>query len=480
MTIGRPPKVIDLFSGAGGLSLGFQAAGCQIRAAVDVDPVAGESFLRNFTILQPDCPPRVLAGPEHDLGQLALDCVAGSHPPDILIGGPPCQAFSLLGRGKLASLSGEGFTKDPRNQLYRKFLQAVGSWHPRAVVMENVPGMLSVAGINYVEAVLDELARLGYRVGYAILNAVWYGVPQFRERVFFIGIRADIEKNPAAPPRTHYVDLADGYRRPRRERELLLPFDKHWELVSGELSVPQADATFPAVTVRQALDDLPVILEHLSCSSPSGTDPRQELPYVAPPNSTYARMMRSWPGFPLSSSVANHWIRRTPRDYETFRLMHHGDRYPDALKIAEDRFYEELHRLDALGEAPLPDTEAWKTLRSRYVPPYDDQTFFEKWGELCPDRPSWTVPAHLAKDSYSHIHYDSEQARMISAREAARLQSFPDAFVFCGNLGDCFRQVGNAVPPLLAWAIANKILDTLGERGRQLPDINDSIAAVPC
>src|SRR5262249_55491082 len=97
-----------------------------------------------------------------------------------------------------------------------------------------------------------------------------------------------------------------------------------------------------------------------------------------------------------------------------------------------------------------------------FIPPYDPGDFHEKWGKLDPDRPSWTVPAHLAKDSYSHIHYDSAQARMISVREAARLQSFPDGFLFAGNMGDCFRQIGNAVPPVLAEVIASTVMQSLG------------------
>src|SRR5262245_17655987 len=104
---GTSPEVIDLFSGAGGMSLGFQAAGCRIRAAVDLDEAAGESFLRNFTTLQPECPPVVLAGPEHDLGHMELERIPVTRAPHILIGGPPCQAFSRLGRGKLDSLGDE-------------------------------------------------------------------------------------------------------------------------------------------------------------------------------------------------------------------------------------------------------------------------------------------------------------------------------------------------------------------------------------
>src|SRR3954452_12296583 len=112
--------------------------------------------------------------------------------------------------------------------------------------------------------------------------------------------------------------------------------------------------------------------------------------------------------------------------------------------------------------APEKNTTEWEKLRARFVPPYDQKNFLDKWRKLYPDQPSWTVPAHLGKDSYSHIHYESEQARMITPREAARLQSFPDAFEFEGSMGDCFRQIGNAVPPLLAWALADRLLRSLG------------------
>src|SRR5262245_34587102 len=113
-----PPEVIDLFSGAGGLALGFQAAGCHIGLAVDVDSIAGATFERNFTLLQPDSPPQVLAGT--DLGRIGVETIPLRRRPDILIGGPPCQGFSRLGRGKLDSLSEEGFKGDPRNQLYQR------------------------------------------------------------------------------------------------------------------------------------------------------------------------------------------------------------------------------------------------------------------------------------------------------------------------------------------------------------------------
>src|SRR5436309_749339 len=140
-TTGRPAaRVVDLFAGAGGLSLGFQAAGCEIAVAIDIDAVAGESFRRNLAHLQAACSPLVLAGEEYSLEDVGFLRRLDIAPPDILIGGPPCQGFSRLGRGKLDSLSEEGFEGDPRNELYRGFLTMLAHWRPRAVVMENVPG----------------------------------------------------------------------------------------------------------------------------------------------------------------------------------------------------------------------------------------------------------------------------------------------------------------------------------------------------
>ena len=236
---GRQITAIDLFSGAGGFSLGFRTAGCHILAAADADATAGETYRRNFSFLQPDRPPRVFCGDEGDLERLDLDTVSVGECPDIVIGGPPCQAFSMLGRAKLASLSDEGFKGDPRNALYRRFLLAVERWQPRAVVMENVPGMLSVGGVNYADTVTNELAALGYHTGYALLNAVWYGVPQLRERVIFIAFRADLGITPAAPPTGFSAELPEGYSRPLRYVAPSLQFGGVWDLDLGQLRVPR-------------------------------------------------------------------------------------------------------------------------------------------------------------------------------------------------------------------------------------------------
>lgn len=450
--------VADLFCGAGGLSLGFHAAGAHSIVALDHDERAAETFETNFRLLQPGSPPRVLGGTAADLASIDLTMALHGTRPDIVIGGPPCQGFSRVGRAKLDSLSDEGFAGDARNELYFRFLDAVRAWRPRAVVMENVPGMLSVKRRNVALDVATDMAACGYRVGYTLLNAVWFGAPQFRERLFFIGLRDDLDVLPVAPPATHRAQLPPGYVRPAAAHTLPLSFIPHFEL-----SVDLEAARLRASTVADALDDLPRLTEHLELGfRPMRGDFRRPLGYRSAPRSELAHLLRNWPGLPSRGDVDDHAIRHTPRDFETFRRMMPGDRYPEALAIATARFRAALEELAAQDAAPAPGSPAHDELRRRFVPPYPEHVFIDKWRKLLADEPSWTVPAHLAKDTYSHIHPDSLQARTISVREAARLQSFPDGFAFCGNLGDCYRQVGNAVPPLLAWAVAATVLKLLG------------------
>src|SRR5207302_11086842 len=119
--------------------------------------------------------------------------------------------------------------------------------------------------------------------------------------------------------------------------------------------------------------------------------------------------------------------------------------------------------LRSLGrKAPPPGTSSWVGLRRKYVPPYDPGKFPNKWRKMDADEPARTLMAHLGKDTYSHIHYDSAQARTITVREAARLQSFPDGFVFKGTMNPAFRQIGNSVPPLLSFALARHLVNLLG------------------
>lgn len=463
----KRPVVVDLFSGAGGFSLGFATAGCYIHTAVDADASASRSFGLNIARAQGQ-PPRVFGGAEGDIQKLQLRDLFGPGEVDILIGGPPCQSFSRAGRGKLMDLARNEHDEpdenailgDPRSDLYKQFLSAASLWRPRAIVMENVPGMLSVQGRNFATLIAAEMAGLGYNVGYAVLNAAWYGVPQFRERLIFIGLRSDLGLEPRMPGASHRAALPIGYIPPAEQQQLGFPFADQpaWE----ELAVQLGSARLPAVTVSQALGDLPPLLALEGQGRPQ-TQPEAGLDYPGPPPDRWTALMRFWPGLSPSQKLTRHVIKQTPRDFPTFQRMKPGDEYPEALAIAQARFEEHLEELKRAGHpAPPQDSAAWHELKGRFVPPYRSDIFRTKWRKLYPDQPSWTVPAHLARDTYSHIHYDSAQARAISVREAARLQSFPDAFEFQGNTGDCFRQIGNAVPPLMAWAIAQEVMTCLG------------------
>jgi len=456
------------------MSLGFHAAGYQIAAAVDFSEKAGASFRENFTALQPDSPPQVFAGPESgDIQRIDLDALGKTLRPDVVIGGPPCQAFSKVGRAKLDSLSVGGFREDPRNMLYRHFLEAVELWQPLACVIENVPGMLSVDGKNMADVIAGELAECGYMVRYALLNAVWYGVPQNRERLFFVGYRSDLEARPCFPDPTHRPPPLPGYVHRDEKENLTFPF-----IEDRRVKMDTSAAKLRVVTADEAIGDLPVINDHLKPPEGERGDFRSTRKYAARNQSEYARGMNNSPGFPgpTRTEFDDHEVRKTPRDYETFGRMKPGDRYPQAIRIARERFDEELRRLEGQGQRPEEGSPGYHDLQKKFVPPYPEDSFVDKWRKLVPGEPCWTIPAHLAKDSYSHIHYDDEQRRMISVREAARFQSFPDSFRFVGNMGDCFRQIGNAVPPLLAKSIAEEMLRmlVLVGKGTKLPKIHEA------
>jgi DNA (cytosine-5)-methyltransferase 1 len=484
------------------MSLGFRAAGCRILAGIDEDDVANATFLENFNSLQRDYPPYVPPPGAGNLLKFDLGRIPGEEKIDILIGGPPCQGFSHIGRAKLASLQGaghreQGFEEDPRNELYKTFLSALRLWKPRAFVMENVPGMRSVRGESVADHAGGDLAESGYRVGYAVLNSVWYGVPQFRERLFFVGIRSDLGVSPVMPPATHQAATvpigysSNGIVSGHSQHMGYLPLTMHYEL-----AVNQERVNAPATTVHDALGDLPEITDHLLDQQLPRGDFRRILSYPCPPHAPYSHLMRSWPGFGALDGVIDHAIRRTKRDYVTFGRMEPGDRYPQAIAIAAARIREKV--AEEIGKAKTHAAVlALEQLRSEFdsarscgapfkvwspalaafakeiFPPYPEDKFVDKWRKLIPGQPSWTVTAHLGKDSYSHIHYDDTQKRAISVREAARLQSFPDGFLFSGNMGDCYRQIGNAVPPVLSWVIADTLLRRLGFPSRR-PPLSDS------
>ena len=230
---------------------------------------------------------------------------------------------------------------------------------------------------------------------------------------------------------------------------------------------PQATNDLPpAVTAHAAIGDLPEIDARTLMrkgvlkrgarrfDNPVSYDENRSV-------SNYARSMKNWSGYEARDGIYDHVIRYLPRDYPLFARMREGDQYPEAHRLALKMLAETLSELARAGVTLEPGSPEQEEVRRSIVPPYDAGKFPNKWRKIARDQPVRTIMAHLSKDGYSHIHYDSAQARTISVREAARLQSFPDGFVFAGAMNSAFRQIGNAVPPLMAYEIATEIMKTI-------------------
>lgn len=459
---GEPPRLLDLFSGCGGLALGFVTAGCYSVGGVELDEDAARSYAWNFHRQSDDAPDALQAHPkdilkiepQELLKELRWRVEKGV---DIIVGGPPCPAFTRVGRAKLREITNdpEAFKNDPRARLYVRYLRYVQKLRPLALVMENVPDVLNWGGRNMGEEICELLER-NYQCAYTLLNAANYGVPQMRERFFLVAIRKDVGLKPGFPLPTHRGTFPPGYAGSRKVALKHLgtddSADSRWYQPAP---VPASDAR-PWVTAKDALRDLPRLTDHINGWDRRGArylDGR--LPYGEQPPSNYARLMREWPEFETPGYLRDHVTRCLKwRDYRLFERMEAGDDYPKAHELAKQLYQEEVERCRSKGE-PVPR-------RADYIPPYDPSKFPNKWRKMAEDEPARTLMAHLGKDTYSHIHYDSTQKRVISVREAARLQSFPDGFRFAGTMNPAFRQIGNSVPPLLAWAIAHELLSRLG------------------
>jgi len=480
---GAKPRTLELCSGCGGLSLGLAAGGFSLQAHIESDSNAAKTYAHNF---KPPvgAPQEKWAAPRDMVEQSVEDVVddLGLTSPaaevfDVLVAGLPCQAFARIGRSKLRSIAGddEAYRNDPRAKLYERFLEYVEAVQPVAILIENVPDILNFGGHNVPEEICGTLELLGYRTGYTLLNAAFYGVPQMRERLFLVAVDQSLGIRPGFPHPTRTVDLPPGYEGARTFALRHVP-----AAASRFVPIPlPAEGLRNAVSVREALADLPYVSEHFR--DPASMRRRKvtdELPYRNSGPSEYARLMQDWPGFRTSGSVTGNVVRLTPRDFPIFRRMPPGADYPHALRIAEELFAEQMA---AEPSTPRPGSKAWEELRKLYVPPYDPAKFPNKWWKLEPSLPSRTLTAHMGKDTYSHIHWDSRQQRTISVREAARLQSFPDGFKFAGSMNAAFRQIGNAVPPLLAQAVAECLRRDLMtmpvQESARRPEVRDSMAA---
>ena len=198
----HPPRVLDLFAGCGGLSLGFSRAGFVPLAAVEIDALAIGSYARNFHGGEPEkvlaahsCPRDIVrAEPANLLADLGMSGEDVELAVDVIIGGPPCQAFARVGRAKLREIDEhpEAYLQDPRANLYLRFLSYVRQLKPLAILMENVPDLLNYGGHNVAEETCEVLTDFGYRCAYTLLNSVFYGVPQMRERAFILAYAEEV------------------------------------------------------------------------------------------------------------------------------------------------------------------------------------------------------------------------------------------------------------------------------------------------
>lgn len=462
---GAKPRLIDLFAGCGGISLGFQRAGYDILGAVEIDELAAKSHAQNFfrdsssKLIEHHARPRDITKlePASLVQEFGLGPV--DEAVDILVGGPPCQAYARVGRAKLREIAEhpQAFKVDPRGNLYLRYLAYVKALKPLALMIENVPDILHYGGHNVVQEIVETLDTMGYDARYSLINAAFHGVPQMRDRVFLVAYRKEFRARIRFPSATHHMTLPPGYG---GTRAVALRFV---DLIDGtgyaEPDLGNIGLPFP-VTASEAIGDLPAVTLHLEGKLKRGARRFTELtPYRTDIEPTaFAVDMRRWPGFESSGGVNDHVIRFLPRDTDIFRKMTPGSEYPAAHKVAVHLFEVRAKKLK-LREGTQPYNE----LKAKMVPPYRIDTFPNRWWKLRADFPVRTLMAHIGKDTYSHIHYDSRQGRTISVREAARLQSFPDGFVFSGTMNPAFRQIGNAVPPLMAYAMATTMRETIAQ-----------------
>lgn len=366
-------RMIDLFCGAGGLSLGFTQEGFVTSLANDIQECCVDTYAHNH----PETPRNhIVLGDIQDVVDSLEELLSG-RTVDIVVGGPPCQGFSMANRQRMID--------DPRNHLYKHYVEVVQKVQPRFFVMENVKGMLSVA-----EQVKEDFRNIGYSVECHILNAKDYGVPQNRERLIYIGNRIGLDNE------NIFKDIF-------------------------ELS-----KTIPDSTLENAIYGLrPLEASRIRNSTDKGTELsgyKIEKDRVKKTNEyiEYINQKRS------ITIVCNHKARyNNDRDIEIFGRLHQGDRSDDP-KIADIMPYARRNDI-----------------------------FKDKYFKLENKKVCKTITAHMKFDCNMYIH--PTQARGITPREAARIQSYPDDYFFRGAYTKTYMQIGNSVPPLLGRAIAHVI-----------------------
>jgi len=363
-------KIIDLFAGVGGISSGFKKAGFRVVSANEYKAEIANTYIKNH----PET--KTVVG---DITKVSSnELLNGEKVIDVVVGGPPCQGFSMAGR---RIRNGGVFLNDPRNELFKEFIRVVKDVRPKVFVMENVAAILNMGGGSVKEEIMERFKEIGYETEVRVLLAADYGVPQMRKRAIFIGNRIGLKS------------------------ELFFP-----EKVYGP------EGQFSYVTVADAIFDLPKL------SSGSGVF---ESEHAAIKNITkYQKERRG-----KSKKLFNHQAtRHDPRIIEIIK------------KIKEGR-----------GRLSLPLALQTKSIHSG------------AFGRLDRNKPAYTITTRFDTPSVGRVTHPL-QHRALTPREAARIQSFDDDFIFYGSKSSIGTQIGNSVPPLLAQAIALKISKVLNKK----------------
>ncbi|WP_262175666.1 DNA cytosine methyltransferase [Saccharococcus sp. Marseille-Q5394] len=355
----KKPTVIDMFCGCGGLSKGFIDAGYKVLLGVDNNIPALETFKENHD---------GAIAMDGDLFQgstiLEMASLTNNKRIDLIIGGPPCQGFSLTGSRD---------ENDERNKLFKAMVEAVNFFQPKAFVLENVPGLATLYKGKAKEAIIKEFTDLGYEMNTEILYAPDYGIPQIRKRLFIVGLKNGMKFEFPEPVRNQ-----DNY-----------------------------------VTCSDAISDLHDFEDDL------GSDVSE---YINPPKTAYQRMMRK-----KATHLYNHLgTKHTPEVINVISQVPEGGNHKDLPP--------------GVGES---------------------RKFNEAWTRYHSQKPSKTIDT----GHRNHFHY--KYNRVPTVRENARLQSFPDDFVFYGNKTEQYKQVGNAVPPLLGYHLGLQLKKYLLSDGEE-------------
>lgn len=379
------PKMVDFFAGAGGLSCGFTQAGYKVCFANDFEDVCVRTYRYNHPELPSDC---VLKEDIRKIVSNIDDYVKEDI--DIVVGGPPCQSFSSANQRRIID--------DPRNELYKYYIEAIKRICPKFVLMENVRGMLSVADQvveDYKAIKIEKNGRVyTYDVSYRLLNSMNFGVAQSRERLIYLAIRNDIVCTKNITSETLFKEIEKNY-------------------------------------IKQSPYNLSAALEYIK-------------PLDAPRIKGMTETDDEKTGMKIAAntydSCGNSYLSSINQGREIPYVFNHKARY------CSDVNYEIFKRLEQGEDSTSP--------KIADIMPYAHRNgiFKDKYFKLYADKPCRTITAHLRMDCLSHIH--PYQIRSITPREAARVQSFPDDYLFLGPYLKTYMQIGNAVPVLMAKQIA--------------------------